>query len=536
MEAPKSLAGYDPHETAGDCWFDEDAALKAIEFFPRYLVHIKGPLAGKPYELNPWERDVTAAIFGWKRQNGTRRYREAFIFVARKNSKTTWCAGLALYGLMCDGEEGAEVYCCAGDKDQATLVFAPALANVRKNDALARRCKIREAEKRIVYNGTSILRAIPADAAGAHGFNAHIAIMDELHTQPNRDLYDVMRTSQGTRVQPLMVSITTAGHDRTSICYELYEHACKVRDGVINDPYFLPVIYEIAPDDDWTDPKVWKKANPNLGRSVSVEFLEESCKRAKLTPAYENTFKNLHLNVWTESVERWIPSEQWKACIGELPDFTNEACYAGLDLASTDDLTALVYLFPDIDGKAWVLPRFWCPEETIRTAPKRFQRQYQRWFDAGLITPTPGNATDYAFVRKQIEDDAEKFHIKAIGFDAWQALDTYNYLTHQGFECVKVPQSFGGMWPGTKWVEEAVLDNRLRHDGNEVLSWMMDCTYCDRDAHGNRKPSKKQSHGADGMKGKIDGIAALVMAAGVSLADEPNELGTYYEKNDVEVF
>lgn len=536
IQPPTDLAGYNPVATAPDgCWFDSDAAQLVLEFFPRFLTHQAGPAAGQPYELNPWERDVAATIFGWKRENGTRRYREAFIGIPRKNSKTTFCAGLALFGLLCDGEQAASVVCAASTRDQAKHVFSPAMWNVRKNAALATRCKILEAQNRII-NGESLFKAVAADAGPLHGENISIGIIDEIHTQPNRDLYDVLKTSQAVRRQPLIISITTAGHDKESICYELWEHSRKVRDGIVDDPYFLPVVYEIRDGEDWKDPRVWARVNPNLGRSVSLEYLNEAFQRALKIPAFENTFRNLHLNEWTESAERWISSEAWDACQGEIPaELTGLKCYAGLDLASVGDITALVYVFLD-DEKAYIVPHFWCPEETVKNAPKKYQRQYQRWVEQGLLVATPGANMRYEYVRDQIEADAARYNIREVAFDAWQALDTYNYLTQQvGLECVQVPQGFGGMSPLTKIVEDAILGRDLVHDGNEIMRWMVASTVVDIDNNGNRKPSKKKSHGRDESKGKIDGVIALTMALGRARQGNDDGEATYYEDHELEI-
>lgn len=514
MKAPTDLAGYDPHATADGCKWDGDAARRAVEFFPKFCRHIKGPLANQPYELNPWERDFVATLIGWKRPDGTRRYREAFVGIPRKNSKTTLCAGLSLYLLFADNEDGAEVYCAASTRDQATMVFNPAAAMVRANKALARRATVVDSKKNIAYaERNSYMRAVAAEAGPLHGTHTHAAIIDEVHTQPNRDLYDVFKTSVVNREQPLVIGITTAGHDRDSICYELWSYARQIRDGLVQDPHFLPVLYEAEESDDWTDPKVWAKVNPNYGRSVKIEYLEEAFNRARTTPAFENTFKNLHLNIWTEAESRWMTTEAWEACEGEFPDLAGADTWCGLDLASTDDITAFVKVHR-LDGQLFVVPHFYVPEETVRAARKTYQSQYRDWVSKGLLTVTPGSATDYGFVRQQILDDARKYRVKCIAFDAWQALDTFQQLDDAGLPCLKVSQSYAGLHPGVKATEEAVLEQRLVHDGNQVLRWMLACTVVDHDGNGNRKPSKRKSHGDTGTKGKIDGVSALVMAMG----------------------
>ena len=510
IQPPTDVAGYDPVATAGDCTFDAEAAQLAVDFFPTFLQHVKGKIAGEPFVLNPWELDFVVTLCGWKRPNGTRRYREAFVGIPRKNDKTTLCAGLALFFLACDREAGAEVYLAAGDKEQASLCYSIASAMAKSSPELAGLLKIRDSYK-VMLKGISTLKAIPADAAGSHGFNASVAILDEVHTQPNRDLYDVLKSSMGARTQPLLLSITTAGFDKESICWELWEYAEKVRSGEIVDPSFLPCLYQIPTGAAWDDPKSWAIANPNLGRSIGLDFLEAECARARSTPAYENTFRRLYLNQWTESDTRWISTEAWNDCEGEVPDLEGCECIAGLDLASTDDLTALVYVFP-LKGKYYVKAHYWCPEDTIRNRPKKYQLQYHRWLEKDLIHTTPGSETRYEFIRKQIMDDAKRYKIRHVMYDEYQARDTVHQLEEKQISCVKVSQNHAGMWPGVKAVEESVADKTLVHDGDEILRWMLSCTVLTEDPNGNRKPDRKKSQGEHHNRGKIDGIAALVMA------------------------
>jgi phage terminase large subunit-like protein len=263
---PSDLAGYSPLAHAGECYWDAEEAARACDFFPRMLKHVEGPKAGEPLALEEWQAKYIATLFGWKRQNGTRRYRESLAAIPRKAGKSTLAAGIALYCLVCDGEAGAQVYSAAYSKDQASLVYRIAAGMVQRSPKLGKRLHAIDSVKRIVYKqANSFYRAIPAEAGNSHGFNASAVIFDELHTQKHRDLYDVLRSSQGARKQPLFLSITTAGYDRKSICYEVWNHARMVRDGILPDPGFLPLLYETADDADWQDEKVWAACNPNLG-------------------------------------------------------------------------------------------------------------------------------------------------------------------------------------------------------------------------------------------------------------------------------
>src|SRR5437867_9476418 len=328
-------------------WFDEEAAERACSFFEDMLVHVKGEWAGQPFVLEPWQRDIARSLFGWKRRDGTRRYRIAYIEVPKKNGKSTLVAGIGLYLLTADGEQGGEVYSAAADREQAAIVFSTAKSVVQASPELAARCETYHRSIVVPRTGSSY-KVLSADVPTKHGLNPSGILFDELHAQPNRELWETLVTGGAARRQPLVVAITTAGYDRQSICYELHDHAVKVRDGIIHDDAFLPVIYAADEAGDWTDPKVWKKANPSLGVSVKVDFIREECERAKENPRKQNSFRRLHLNQWTEQSTRWIDMGVWAECAGavDAEALQGRICYAGLDLSSTTDLSAFVLLFP----------------------------------------------------------------------------------------------------------------------------------------------------------------------------------------------
>ena len=340
-------------------WFDKDAANLAVRFFEKLLLHSKGEWAGKPFKLQDWQReDIIRPLFGWKRKDApkiedcTRRYRTAYIEIPRKNGKSTLCAGLALYLLFADGEPGAEVYSAAADTDQARIVFEEAQRMVETSPALSEHGQIYR-RSIIVKSERSTYRVISADAHTKHGFNAHGIVFDELHAQPNRELWDVLNTSTGARRQPLMIMITTAGvYDPNSICWEQHEYARQVLNGAIDDPSYFAYIAAADEDDDWTSPVVWAKANPGLGETIKLDYLEAECRRAIQSPAYQNTFRRLHLNQWTSQDERWLDMAAWNACKREFPDLKGRACFGGLDLASTTDIAAFVLCFPPEIGRA----------------------------------------------------------------------------------------------------------------------------------------------------------------------------------------
>lgn len=526
------IPGYDPEETAGDCHFDEAAAQHALDFFEHCCHHVKGELAGKRLKLQPWQRDIVRAIFGWKRPDGTRRYREVFIYVPRKNGKTTFCAAIALYMLCMDGEPGAEVYSAAAEKEQAAIVYDIAKGMVLIEPELRKRLKPFKTFKSIVHEASgSSYKALSADADTKHGFNAHCCVIDELHVHKNRDLVDVLETSTGSRRQPLMIIITTADFDRVSICNEKHDYATKVRDGIYKDPYFLPVIYEASKDEDWRDPKTWAKANPNLGVSVELEYLERECQRAIDSPANEFKFKRLHLNMKTSTDVRWIDMGAWDQCAEvkfEERDLAGEVCFGGLDLATTVDIAACVLVFPKKDEPGfWVVPRFWIPADNAVIRERRDKVPYLTWEKSGLLTLTPGTVIDYSIIRKDLNTLARLFHVVEIAFDPWNSAHIVQELTSDGFDMIEFGQNFGHMSPPCKELEKQVLGGTLSHGGNEVLRWMASNAYADLDGAGNMKPSKKKS------REKIDGIVALAMALGRAIAHSPKGPSVYESRGFV---
>jgi len=500
------------------------ADQKAVNVI-RLFRHTKGEFAGRPFQLQDWQEQIIRGLFRTG-PDGRRIVRESLIFLPRKNGKSEIAAAIGLYFLLFDGEPGAEVYLAASDKDQASIVFSAASAMVKADANLMARCKVIDSQRRIVVHSTnSFLAAVPADEAGAHGFNASCVIYDELHCAPNRDLYDTLRTSMGARRQPLLVSITTAGYDRKTICYERYDYACKVRDGVIKDPTFLPVIYEAPKDADWKAEATWRAANPGLNGPTAFRSIEEiarTAKEAAENPGLENAFRRLYLNQWTTQDTRWLSMAKWAACEGELRDLTDRPCFAALDLATTTDIAALTLLFPDDDGTADVVQRYWVPEEGARKRARRDRVPYEEWIAAGLITATPGEIIDYDRIRLDMSDLRERFNIRDVAMDPWNATQLATQLQGDGFEVCQFRQGFGSMASPTKELEKLVLGARLRTGGCPVLSWMASNVAVEQDAAGNIKPSKKKS------TERIDGIVTLIMAVG-RMGVAPVNTGSVYE-------
>jgi len=505
-----------------ECW-DNDAAAQAVRFFERYLTHVKGKWAagedGKPMplRLDEWQRrDIVEPLFGAKRADGTRRYRTCYVEVPRKNGKTTLAAGVALYMLFVDREPGAEIYSAAADRDQAAICFDIARQMVEASPALRDRVKI---YRRSIVNKKSgaTYKVLSADAHTKHGFNASCIVFDELHAQPNRDLWDVLTTSTGARRQPLVFAITTAGHDQQSICWEIHEHACKVRDGIIVDPSFLPVIYAADKDDDWTVEPTWAKANPGFGVSVYPDYFRQEVAKARESPSSQNTFRRLHLNVWTSTEVLWLQMDKWNACGGRRDDLDGKSCYAGLDLAKTGDLTALSLVFPHEDGTFDVLPTFWIPEDSARIKARRDRVPYLEWSQQGHIELTPGNVTDYAWIEKRIDELAKRYSMREIAYDPWNASQTAQSLAGKGYALKEFRQGFASMNEPTKKLEELIIAGKIRHGGHPVLAWNAGNVSVKNDAAGNLKPVKP-----DYMSGKrIDGIVATIMALGLHIGAEP---------------
>jgi phage terminase large subunit-like protein len=476
------------------------------------LTHTKGPFAGQPFDLRPWqEKKIIRPLFKIDRKTGKRQYRMCLLMMPRKNGKTELVAALAIDGLLFDGEIGAEVYSAAADKDQAALAFNVAAQMIRNDPELLARCDILDSQKRIVDHKTgSFYRAISAEAYSKHGFNGSRVIYDELHAAQSRELWDVLTSSTGARAQPLVIAISTAGYDRHSICYEIYQHAKKVLETPALDPTFLPIIFEAPDDADWTDERVWARANPALGDFRSLEEMRAACARAKEVPAQEQAFRRLYLNQWTEQASRWIGLDAWDRCQAPIDRaaLRGRPCYVGLDLSTTTDLTAAVAVFPDADGDHFdVLPQFFVPADRIVQRTTRDRVPYTEWARTGLLTATPGAVVDYDYVRRQLLEWEQEFKIRVVAYDPWNATDIIGRLEKiDGFTCAKVRQGFGTLSAPSKFLEKAILGQQLRHDGHPILRWNIGNMSVESDAAGNIKPSK------DASTERIDGGYALIMA------------------------
>ena len=499
--------------SSADFYFDSVAAERAVAFFAECLKHTTGEWRGQPFVLSPWQAEIVRNIFGWKRPDGTRKYRTVFLGLPRKMGKTTLAAGLALYALYCDGEPGGQVINAAADREQAALCFDSAKQMVDAEPELSSRSE--SFRRSIIVPGTgSSYKVLSSEAYSKHGLSVSYAGMDELHAWPDRELYDVLVTSMGARRQPLTVITTTAGFDRHSLCYELWNYADQVAAWIVKDESFLSVIFAAGKDDDWKDPATWAKANPNFDVTVQQSFYEQECAKAVSLPSYENTFRRLYLNQWTEQDVRWLSMDAWDACAAPMPDMASLPCFAALDLSSTTDITALVLAFP-IDGKVHLLPFFWIPADGVKKRVDRDRVPYAQWIKDGYMMTTPGKVIDYEFIRRKINELAEQYHIKEVAIDRWNATQLSTQLEGDGFEMVGFGQGFASMASPTKELERRILEGTLNHGANPVMRWMASNITTEQDAAGNLKPSKKKS------TERIDGIVATIMALGrVMLHDD----------------
>ena len=506
--------------------YDKKKADRAVTFIEN-LCHTKGKWAGTPFWLLPWQEQLIRDIFGIVKPDGNRQFRTAFVEICKKVGKSELAAAIALYLLYADNEPSAEVYGAAADRQQASIVFDVAKQMVEMSPALMKRSKLMGATKRIVnYGNAGYYQVLSAEVGGKHGFSVSGLVFDEIHTQPNRQLYDVLtKGSSDARQNPLHFIITTAGNDRHSIAYELHTKAVDILEGRREDPTFYPVVYGLKDDEDWEDEANWYKVNPSLGYTVDVERLRDAYREAKQNPADEITFKWLRCNMWVSSTVAWIPDAIYMR--GNEPinmaSLEGRDCYAGLDLSSTGDITALVLIFPprDEDEKFVLLPYFWIPEETIPRRVKANSVPYDIWEKQGYIMATEGNVIHYDFIEKFIMDLSEKYHILEIAVDRWNATHVIQNLEDNGFTMVPFGQGFASMSAPTKEFYRLLMEGKIIHGGHPVMRWMAGNVVVDTDPAGNIKVTKAKS------KEKIDGIVAAIMALDRAVRHEGESRSVY---------
>ncbi|ARC35949.1 terminase large subunit [Paracoccus yeei] len=546
LACQRHLEDLKTSKARGLVW-DRAAALHAIEFFS-HLRHSTGEWAGQPFDLQPWQQFVVGSVFGWKRADGLRRFRTAYVEVARKNGKSALLAGIALYALVADGEAGAHVYAAATTRDQARIVFGEAERMVAASPALSSRVT-RTVNNLAVLPTASWFRPLSADASKMDGLNVHFAAVDEVHEHPGPEIIQKLNTATGARRQPLIVEITTAGHDRHSVCRQHHEFSVKALEGTLPqetaDPWFA-FIATIDAGDDWTDPKVWGKANPSLGVTVKLDDLKRQIDEAREMPAQQNAIRRLRLNEWTEQVTRWLDMEVWAKgglsataggadIAGELSRLeqllAGRECYGGLDLARVNDLSAFLLLFPPTRDAAlgslaekWItLSRFWVPEEDILRRARRDRVPYDVWRDQGFLVATPGNATDFAFIEAEIIALAGRFDLRELAYDRTFAGEIVQHLQDEGLNLVQFGQGFLSMAAPTAELERLAVSRLLWHGGHPVLRWNASNVAVRHDPAGNIKPDKERS------SERIDGVVALCNALGRAMLRDESAGRSVYE-------
>lgn len=505
--------------------FDKERATRAVRFI-ELLKHTKGQWAGRPFKLLDWQRDkVVEPIFGNVDENGNRTIRKAYVEIPKKNGKSELAAAIALYLLFADGEYGAEIYSAACDREQASIVFNVAANMVRQDATLSKKLKVLDSTKRILYREkNSYYHVLSADSYTKHGYNTHGVIFDELHAQPNRDLWDVLTEGAGdARTQPLIFAITTAGYDKHSVCYEVHEYAEKVQKGVIEDEHFLPVLYGLPEDEDWTKEENWYKVNPSLDKTITIDKLRDAFKEAQEIPAKQNLFRRLRLNQWTAQETRWLDLKFWDHCpkIRDMDRLNGRLCYAGLDLASSIDIAAFVLVFPDEMGFFDVVPYMWVPEDRIQERVHTDKVPYDAWVRDGHLIATEGNVIHYDRIEADIEELGKRYNIAEIGFDRWGAVQISQHLSDMGFTVVPFGQGFKDMSPPTKEFQKLIMSQKIRHNANPVMRWMFDNIAIRTDPAENVKMDKSRStERIDGMVATVMGLGRAIVNAGESVYAE----------------
>lgn len=522
----------DRQAVADGCTFDLAAAERVRTFFAQFLRHSKGQFAGQPFHLTGWQwSDLVAPLFGWCRPDGTRRYRRASVWISKKNGKSTLAAGLILYGLVADGELGAEVYGAAADREQANIIYGEVKSMVEQSPALGRVLEVKDTLHIIRHpRSRSFYKVLSKESKKTgHGVNSSMTVIDEVHVV-DRPTYQTLRYAGAARRQPLLIEISTAGDDKTSLGHDRYQYAKRLAKGEIEDPQTLALIYEADPEADWTDESQWRKANPSLGITISIDSFRADFNEARQSsPADQATFKQLRLGLWQEAVHAWLPVEEWDACANPLPieELAGKPCWGALDLASKLDLCAWVLIFDLGEGRYHLVTRFWCPEEADSRRQKANRAQLRQWIASGHITATQGNVTDYDTIEAHIISDCEAYNVEDVAADPWNSTMIISHLQGEGIKVVEFRQSIRNFSDPTKELEKLTLSRMISHDGNPAMRWMIAHLCVKKDPSGNVRPDKE--HSAD----HIDGPVAAIMA--LSRPMQNTQTGSIYDTQGVEI-
>lgn len=507
--------------------FNEALAIRSIRF-AQLLKHFKGKWAnaGESIKLEPWQQFIKWVMHGWvKKGTNHRRFTKAYIEVARKNGKTVFGATDVLDLFFLDGESGAEIYCAATKRDQAKISWDAVKKMAEKHPVLKRKIRVLDHSSAIMtLGGESVIKALGADSNTEDGLNPLMGLIDEYHAHKTSDMVNVIESGMGAREQPLLEIITTAGTDQYSPCYqEERDLAVRVLEGEQADSYF-GIIYTLDEKDDWTDPRVWIKANPNLGVSVELDYLEKRVELALASPRKQNDVKTKNLNIWCSASTAWITSEKWDACGGVVryEDLIGRPCFGGIDLANTTDLSAVALVFPPEgeEKKFIIFMKFYLPENVIDEKTKSDKVPYALWRDQGWITATPGDIIDQDYIESDLRKFCDVFQVQQIGYDSWNMSQIVTHLTSEGMPMTPIRQGFPTMSPFSKNFEYIIAKKILNHGNNPVLAWNNHCCEIEFSSEGNIKPKKpdKRTSGK-----RIDGIIALIMALGIAMGEPVEE-------------
>lgn len=511
--------------------FDNDAALYAVSFI-QFLKHTDGEWYGKPFELLPWQHEIVSTFYGTMREQGLRQYQFLYLEIPKKNGKSELAASLGLYHTFADGEMRGEVYVCAADKENASIVFNVALTMIELCPSLQKRAKITESKKEILDRKTGTkFKVMSAEAYSKHGYKPSCVIFDELHAQPNRDLWDVMTFGSGSaRKAPVWIVLTTAGDDpdRQSIGWEQHEYARKIKEGEIVDDTWLPLIYGAAEDADIYDEKTWYAANPSLGHTIPIETVRQEALKARNSEPTERLFRWLRLNQWI-SIKRtgWLPLTLFDQTIGNWSraDLIGKRCYAGQDLGSTTDLSSVVLIFPPQSGiPDWrVIFEAWIPEESMRERERRDKVPFSNWVKHKYIHATQGDVTDYEYIESRIIALSKEYNIRILGTDKWNSRMLTQRLQKQGMQVIEIAQNVAGMSPAMKEIEYKLRSGEMSHELQPVARWCFGNVKVHLDGNENMKPMKDKS------TGRIDITVAWINAMATAMVGET----TFIDRNEI---
>lgn len=505
------------------CFVDERMGQHVCDYFAKRLKHIKPTeWAGKPFILEPWQRDgIIMPLFSWMTADGRRRFNEAGIWVAKKHGKTPVGAGLLMYGAdpKGDGETGAECYSMATDREQASITYRYAQGMVESSEYLRSVFTPIPSKKRLVVDSSTWIQALSADSSSHHGICPHFLLIDEIHAfnEEGRDRVSANRFGGRVRRNPLTIVISTAGAEDSSIGREEYERHKRVLQGFSEDTSLFAFICEADKNDDWTDPATWRKANPMLGVSFTEDDMRKECEKAKSSPTARNDFLRYCLNIWVGASAPWLSIDRWNELVTEPgeEELKKSLCVGGLDLSERSDLTAWVKVFKTPEGKHYLVPHFWLPADGVDELERNDSARYRDWAEQGWMTLCPGPTINYKMVLEKIVEDAKKYKIKQIGYDRYQASMIRDELKDKhGIEPIEIPQTFQGMSEPAKELESLIKSGMIEHDANPIMARMVGQVTVIGDTNGNIRPTKRGGK----KRMKIDGVVASVMAIRVAMA------------------